>query len=120
MTDSFGAVDTLITALQQLTVGDPGKLGDRSARLHRLEAELNYVAGGFVIFSVIGCRLAENRHARDVTIVSFATCTEVGDHAVALVIASIVVARRRVQHQKTGMSRVRALLDHGDEQSVGN
>src|SRR5215831_10597726 len=120
MTDAFGAVDTLIAALQQLTVGDPRKLGDGGARLHGLEAKLNYIAGGLVIFFVIGCRLAENRHPCDITVVSFVASTEVGNHAVAFLIRSIVVARRRVQHQKTRMTRMRSLLDHGDEQSVGN
>src|SRR5262249_9049900 len=120
MTDAFGAVDALIAALQQLSVGDPGELGDGGARLHGLEAKLNYVAGGLVIFFMIGCRFAENRHPRDVTVVSFVASTKVGDHTVAFVIPSIVVARRGVQHQKTRMTRMRALLDHRDEQSVGN
>src|SRR5262245_29384960 len=114
MTDAFGAVDALIAALQQLTVGDPRKLGDGATRLHGLEAKLNYVAGGLMIFFVIGCRLAENRHPCDVTVVSFVASTKVGDHTVAFVIPSIVVARRGVQHQKNSMKRRGALLDTGD------
>src|SRR5215813_10574078 len=69
---------------------------------------------------MIGCRLAENRHPCDITVVSFVASTEVGDHTVAFLIRSIVVARRRIQHQKTRMTRMRSLLDHRDEQSVGN
>src|SRR5262245_59175006 len=120
MTDAFGAVDDLIAALQQLSVGGPGEFGDWGARLHGLEAKLNYVAGGLVIFFMIGCRFAENRHPRDVTAISFVASTKVGDHTVAFVIRSIVVARRGIQHQKTRMTRMRSLLDHRDEQSVGN
>src|SRR5215510_8129218 len=97
MTDAFGAV-----------------------RLHGLEAKLNYIAGGLVVFFVIGRRFAEDRHPRDVTVISFVASTEVGDHTVAFLIRSIVVARRGVQHQKTRMTRMRSLLDHRDEQSVGN
>src|SRR5262249_43570268 len=120
MTDAFRAVDTLIAALQQLSVGDPRELGDGGARLHGLEAKLNYIAGGLVIFFVIGSRLAEDRHPCDVTVVSFVTSTKVGNHAVAFVIRSIVVARRGIQHEKTRMTRMRSLFNYRDEQSVGN
>src|SRR5262245_58846151 len=111
MTDAFGAIDALIATLQALSVGDSREVGDGAARLHGLEAQLNYIASGLMIFLVIGCRLPENRHPCDVTIVAFVASTKVSDHTVAFVIKSIVVARRGVQHQKTRVTRMRSLLD---------
>src|SRR5262249_18629514 len=85
--DAFGTVHGLVAAFEQLAVGHARHFGDRRAGSHRCEADIDDVTGGFMIFSVLFRRLTEDGHARDIAVVTFVAGAEVGDHAVALVVA---------------------------------
>src|SRR5262245_57502009 len=76
VTNPFWALDSLIAAFQQFSVGDAGDLGERGTRLHGLKTKLNDIAGGFMIFFVISCGFAKDRVARDIAVVAFMASAE--------------------------------------------
>ena len=120
VSDALGALHLGVAVLLQLGVGHPRDLADGGSRLHHLDTLPDQVQRQSVLLGLVGARGAEDRLAGDVAVVALVARAEVGDQAVAFFVAPLVVLGGGVQHEKAGMARVGAFLDHGDVEAFGH